>query len=244
VDRFGKFLDRNQAQKVVIMPVVDQTWAGLGERSDSILASLKQRVSCDLGVEVVDEARFDRWMEEHGPGSGEYWILANGENGEVAVDLKPDITVVPVCITSKEKKSVLYHIELKILELHNAKYSKVVARTQQQPEPVPEDRSVLVAAGDSVLARWEQDLVERNGYDWPLAGVKERLDAADAALCNLECCVCALRRSVRSLATQFLRKHALPKCLKFGHLNPVDAGTAEGTRQWLSDVVGVDGTTA
>ena len=47
----------------------------------------------------------------------------------------------------------------------------------------------LVAAGDTVLCRWEHDLVARHGFDWPLARVKPILDQADAALCNLECCV-------------------------------------------------------
>ena len=48
---------------------------------------------------------------------------------------------------------------------------------------------MLVAAGDTVLARWQHDLVSRNGYDWPLAGVKDAIATADAAFCNLECCV-------------------------------------------------------
>jgi poly-gamma-glutamate capsule biosynthesis protein CapA/YwtB (metallophosphatase superfamily) len=47
----------------------------------------------------------------------------------------------------------------------------------------------LCAAGDTVLARWQHDLVARHDDRWPLAGVAPILDAADAALCNLECCV-------------------------------------------------------
>ncbi|MBN1418784.1 MAG: CapA family protein [Planctomycetes bacterium] len=47
----------------------------------------------------------------------------------------------------------------------------------------------LVAGGDTVLARWEHDLVARNGFAWPLAGVARILQDADAALANLECCV-------------------------------------------------------
>ena len=93
----------NEDQAVVIMPVKDQTLAGLGERRGSILSALKQRVSHELGVQVIDEDRFDRWMEEQGPGSGEYWILANGGSDEMPADLTPDFILVPVCITSKEE---------------------------------------------------------------------------------------------------------------------------------------------
>ena len=189
VDRLGETLQMNEGTAVVIMPVEDQTLAGLGERRSSILSALKQRVSRDLGVRLIDEGRFDRWMEERGPGGGEYWILANGRSDDMRPGLAPEIVLVPVCITSKEKESVLYHLELKSLELRNAKYTRAVAQIRRKAEPLPSDRGVLVAAGDTVLARWEHDLVSRNGYEWPLAGVKDPIVAADAALCNLECCV-------------------------------------------------------
>ncbi len=51
---------------------------------------------------------------------------------------------------------------------------------------------VLVAAGDTMIARWEHDLVARRSLEWPLAEVAPVLAAADAALANLECCA-ALR---------------------------------------------------
>lgn len=54
---------------------------------------------------------------------------------------------------------------------------------------MPRQWDTLVAGGDTVLARWQHDLVARHGVDWPLAGVKPVLASADAALCNLECCV-------------------------------------------------------
>lgn len=180
----------NGGKTVVVMPVTDQTVAGLGTQRDSILAALKDRFSRLSGVTVIDEIRFNGWMEEHGPGIGQYWILANGGCDEMPSDLAADIVLTPVCITSKEKESVLYHLELKALELDNCKYTKAVARVHRKAEEqASTEQGVLVAGGDTVLARWEHDLVARHGYDWPLAGVKGVLESADGALCNLECCV-------------------------------------------------------
>lgn len=51
------------------------------------------------------------------------------------------------------------------------------------------DWDTLVAAGDTMVARWQHDLVARRGLRWPLAGVAPILSGADAALANLECCV-------------------------------------------------------
>ena len=180
----------NDGKTVVVMPVTDQTVAGLGKERESILAALKHRFSEQLGIKVVDEVRFNKWMEQRGPGIGQYWILANGGCDEMPSDLAADIVLAPVCITSKGKDSVLYHLELKALELSNCKYTKAVARVRRMGEKqASTDRGVLVAGGDTVLARWEHDLVARHGYDWPLAGVKNVLESADGALCNLECCV-------------------------------------------------------
>lgn len=190
VNRLGESLEMNEDKAVVIMPVEDQTLAGLGERRGSILSALKERVSQETGVRLIDEDRFDRWMEERGPGSGEYWILANSGSYELSLEPAPDVILVPVCITSKEEESALYHLELKNLELRGSKYTKAVAQIRREAEQVPpSDRGVFVAGGDTVLARWEHDMVSRNGYDWPLAGVKDVLSTADAAFCNLECCV-------------------------------------------------------
>lgn len=47
----------------------------------------------------------------------------------------------------------------------------------------------LAAAGDTMIARWQHDLVMRHGFSWPLQDVAAILAGADAALCNLECCV-------------------------------------------------------
>ena len=190
VNRLRESVEMTKQKSVVIMPVTDQTLAGLGGQGGSILAALKEGVSQETGVKLIDQDRFDRWMTEQGPGGGEYWILANGGSNEMPPELAPDIILTPVCITSREKESVLYHLELKVLELSNCKYSKAVARVRRTAEKEPQsDRGVLVGGGDTVLARWEHDLVSRNGYDWPLAGVKDVLSAADAAFCNLECCV-------------------------------------------------------
>ncbi len=47
----------------------------------------------------------------------------------------------------------------------------------------------LAAGGDTMIARWEHDLAARNGFAWPLQDVAAIFSGADAALCNLECCV-------------------------------------------------------
>ncbi len=47
----------------------------------------------------------------------------------------------------------------------------------------------LAAGGDTVLARREHDYVTRYGIEWPLQEAAPLLAGADAALCNLECCV-------------------------------------------------------
>jgi hypothetical protein len=131
---FGETLRDRETVSLAIMPVVDQTLAGLGENHSAILSALKESVSHEAPAELVDEARFDRWMEENGPGSGEYWILAFDENAEVPSDLAPEIVVIPVCITSEGKESVLYHLELKVLELSHRKYSRTVARCRRKAD--------------------------------------------------------------------------------------------------------------
>jgi len=152
VNRLGEAVEMNEDKAVVIMPVQDQTLAGLGERCSSILSALKKRVSQETGVKLIDEDRFDRWMEERGPKSGEYWILANGESDKVSFDPAPDVILVPVCITSQEKESVLYRLELKNLELRGSKYTKAVAQVRRKAEhEQPSDRGLLVAAGIDVV---------------------------------------------------------------------------------------------
>ena len=132
--RLGESLDVTKEKAVVIMPVKDQTQAGLGVLCSSILSALKQHVSQEKGVELIDEDRFDRGMQEQGPGSEEYWILANGDRGQMPHELVPDIILVPVCITGKAKESVLYHLELKALDLHSCKYTKAIARAYREVE--------------------------------------------------------------------------------------------------------------
>lgn len=190
VDRVRLAVLMASGDAVVIMPVTDQTSAGLGERRASILAALKARVAQECGTKMIDEIRFNEWMEQDGPGPGQYWILAHGELGPLPAEVAPDVVLVPVCITSRGEDSVLYHLELKALQMSNCKYTRAVARLRRKiEEQAATDRGILVAGGDTVLARWEHDLVARNGYDWPMAGLKDVLASADAALCNLECCV-------------------------------------------------------
>ncbi len=194
VNRLAESWDVAKSKTVVVMPVEDQSLAGLGGKRVSIHADLKDRLSRKLDVKLLDEVRFDRLMEEKGPGSKEYWALANGDGGEMPAAMVPDIILVPLCITEragKEGETVLHHIEFKALELSTCQYAQVIVRKHRRADdgrPRP-DRGVLVAGGDTVLARWEHDLVGRNGYDWPLAGIESVLSVADAALCNLECCV-------------------------------------------------------
>lgn len=193
-DRLAGSLGRTEGKAVVVMPLEDQTLAGLGDRSVSLHATLKDLVSRKMAVQLIDEVRFDQLMQEKGPGSREYWALANGDGGDMPGAMTPDIILVPLCITERSGKgeeTVLYHLEFKALELSSRRYTQVIARrTRRAEEGEPaRDRGVLVAGGDTVLARWEHDIVGRNGYDWPLAGIKPVLSAADAAMCNLECCV-------------------------------------------------------
>ncbi|MBN1851881.1 MAG: CapA family protein [Pirellulales bacterium] len=189
VDRFRESLDPDTQTAVAIMPVIDQTLAGLGQMRSGILAALKGRAADTRAVQLIDEVQFDRWMEQQGPGCGEYWILARRAHNAFPPGLAPDRIVVPICITSRAKESVRYHLELKVLNLHSCEYTSSIAQIDRKElEPGP-GRGVLVGGGDTVLARWEHDMVSRNGYDWPLAGVKDLLTAADVAFCNLECCV-------------------------------------------------------
>jgi len=183
-----------KGKTVVVMPVVDQSLAGLGGKNAAIHADLKDLVSRQADIKLIDEVSFDRLMDERGPGEKEYWALANGDGEDMPAAQVPDIILVPLCITErtdKEKGAVLYHLEFKTLELSSCKYTKVFARKYRRADDgeAKANRGLLVAAGDTVLARWEHDMVGRNGYDWPLAEIQHVLSAADAALCNLECCV-------------------------------------------------------
>ncbi|MBP7049623.1 MAG: serine hydrolase [Phycisphaerae bacterium] len=194
VDRLADSVPVGEGKTVVVMPLEDQTLAGLGDTRVSLHETLEDLISRKMAVTLLDEVRFDQLMQEQGPGSREYWALANGDCGNMAAEMVPEVILVPLCITErpdKEKQTVLYHLELKGLELSSRRYTQVIARRNRRAEgdEAASDRGVLVAGGDTVLARWEHDLVARNGYDWPLAGVASVLSAADAALCNLECCV-------------------------------------------------------
>jgi len=193
VDQFAGSSNIARRKRVVVMPVEDQSLAGLGDKSVSIHSALKDLIFARMEAILIDEADFDRSMEEHGPGSKEYWALANGDSSDMPAAIVPDIILVPLCITeqsSKEKGTVLYHLEFKALELASRKYTRFVARKNRRTDNKSgSDCGLLVAGGDTVLARWEHDMVTRHGYDWPLEGVKSVLSEADAAMCNLECCV-------------------------------------------------------
>ncbi len=191
--RLGAALDTRERPAVYVAPVVDQTLAGLDGQDGPIRSALDRIVSEAPDLELVDAADFEDSMRERGPGPGEYWALATADRSAGGWDWLPRVIAVPVCITERTGErggAALYHLELKVLELERARYFSVRASARRQPEvEPPADRGVLVAAGDTVLARWEHDMVGIHGYDWPLAGVEPVLAAADAALCNLECCV-------------------------------------------------------
>ncbi|MBN1124228.1 MAG: CapA family protein [Sedimentisphaerales bacterium] len=194
VNQLATSLDTSMIKTVVVMPVADQTMAGLGQKNASIHLALKNLISRKMKVKLIEEDDFDCLMEEQGPGRKEYWILANGDSGNMPASMVPDIILVPLCITErsvKEKGVVLYHLECKALHLSTRKYTRFVARKYRRKDDAEQrpDHGLLIAGGDTVLARWEHDLVGHNGYDWPLTGIKPLLSEADAALCNLECCV-------------------------------------------------------
>ncbi|MBM4062731.1 MAG: hypothetical protein FJ265_16785, partial [Planctomycetes bacterium] len=193
VDRLPGSAPIGKGKSAVVVPVTDQTLAGLGPSGPSIHADLKHRAAGELHLALLDEAAFDRAMAEHGPGSGEFWALANGDVGRMPKPLIPDFVLVPVCVTEPagNDETVRYRLDLRVLELAGCDSRSVTAERRRQPADGerPPARSVLIAGGDTVLARWQHDAVGRRGYDWPLAALAPVLSAADAALCNLECCV-------------------------------------------------------
>ena len=194
VDRLAESPGLSQGKTVVVMPLEDQTLASLDDGGMALHATLKELIVQKMVVTLLDEVRFDQAMERQGPGRREYWALANGDGGTMPTAMVPDVILVPLCITERtgqEKEAVVYHLEFKVLALSSRRYAQVIARRirRAEGEEPANDHGVLVAGGDTVLARWEHDLVGRNGCDWPLAGVESVLASADAALCNLECCV-------------------------------------------------------
>jgi poly-gamma-glutamate capsule biosynthesis protein CapA/YwtB (metallophosphatase superfamily) len=195
VGRLVESMELTKDKALVVMPVEDQTLAGLGDKGISLHAELKNLISHHTHVKLIDEVGFDRLMEERGPGRNEYWALANGDRRTMPGDMVPEVILVPLCITERagmqKEEAVLYHIEFKALELSNCGYTQIIARRYRRTDKggARPDQGLLVAGGDTVLARWEHDLVGRSGYDWPLAGIKSVLSTADAVLCNLECCI-------------------------------------------------------
>ncbi|MBN2315821.1 MAG: transglutaminase domain-containing protein [Sedimentisphaerales bacterium] len=137
VSQFDESVDIPKGSKVVIMPVEDQTLAGLSDMSTSIHSTLKELITGRMDVRLIDEIRFNRLMEEQGPGQKEYWLLANEIGTGMPLTMTPDVILVPLCITeqsNKEKGAVLYHLEFKALELSSRKYTTIVARQYHRSE--------------------------------------------------------------------------------------------------------------
>jgi hypothetical protein len=179
VEDFSTTVPVNQDTRLAVMPVVDQTLAGVSHQSEAIHAALKKGIAQKIGARLVDDRDFDRWMSESGPGRGEYWMLATRLSEFHSIPLCPDVIAVPVCITSQDNNTVLYHLELKCLKLQGSQYTKVVSQKRRRARKSgPRDEVVLVAGGDTVLARWEHDLVDRFGNDWPLFELRQVLTAA------------------------------------------------------------------
>ncbi len=191
-DRLTESVEQINEKAVVVMPVEDQTIVGLADNRQAIHSALKNRITGNLQIKLIDEVAFDRFMEEQGPGSKEYWILANADTSQYPEAMVPDVILIPLAITERtEKKTVLYHLEFKVLELARRKYTTITAKRYREKPAVagPSESGVLIAGGDTVLARWEHDWVGRMGYEWPLSELEPFISQADAALCNLECCV-------------------------------------------------------
>jgi hypothetical protein len=131
IRQLDESVDIPKDSKIVMMPVEDQTLSGLSDMSTSIHSTLKELITERMDVRFIDEIRFDRLMEEQGPGRKEYWLLANEISAGMPSTTMPDMILVPLCITEqsdKEKGAVLYHLEFKALELSSRKYTKIVAR--------------------------------------------------------------------------------------------------------------------
>jgi transglutaminase-like putative cysteine protease len=136
IGRLEGLVELSDDDVLVIMPVTDQTSAGLGGLSDAIHAMLKECVLEELELRLVNEERLERWMTEQGPGRQEYWILANGDVELAPLELRPDVIVVPVCIVTEESGSVLYRLDLKVLKLEGCKYVTVTSRMRQTEDSV------------------------------------------------------------------------------------------------------------
>ncbi|MBN1817243.1 MAG: serine hydrolase [Sedimentisphaerales bacterium] len=146
VNQLAASLDTSMIKTAVVMPVEDQTMAGLGQNNASIHSALKNLLSGRMKVQLIEEDDFDRLMEEQGPGSKEYWILANGERGDMPASMAPDMILVPLCITErseKEKGVVLYHLECKALHLSTRKYTRFVARKYRRKEDIRTGQNAL-----------------------------------------------------------------------------------------------------
>jgi len=185
--RLAQTLDHSVTTALTVAPLVDYTGSRVISSMD-ILAPLRKLLMATPGVRLINATRFNDWLAEHGPGRGEYWVLANGDYS-LPSELLPHTVIVPVAILSRGEGYAEYRLDLKRLELETCQYTTISAKRRRVAKRKSAVCGSLIAAGDTMPARWEHDLVGRHGYEWPLIGVANAIRSADVALCNLECCV-------------------------------------------------------
>ncbi len=135
VDRLAASMDGVNGKAVAVMPVVDQTSRGLGGQETLIHVTLKALLAAELDIRLIDEDRFNDFLERNGPGKGEFWAFALAEPGRpgttIPTRIKPDYILVPLCITERTKASpraYLCTLEVKGLELKNYRYFRAKAQ--------------------------------------------------------------------------------------------------------------------
>ena len=64
VERFGDVVVPSHDTALVIIPVTDQTIAGLIDEGGAVHTLLKDRLAQDMGFSLINEEHLNRWMSE------------------------------------------------------------------------------------------------------------------------------------------------------------------------------------